>query len=306
MIVLSIIVLVLSILLVQSLHITSSWPPDRHRLLSRNTFVSSILIASGAGALLPKAAIASLSDVTVRLESSNDRVGLELMDVTIGSPPKPTVAIKRVISSSNKNLQPGMILLDSSSAAEVQQRIRQGPYPIDLTFRNLAAVGDAIADDGKPLVTAQDALDLARRNSGQIPTTETTPEYSITVLKAPDSSCKMQSRRNDILEFNYEARIGDANGIIYDSSATRGTGQPYQSVLGSGDILPGVDQGLYDMCPGEVRTLQIPPVLAYGQRGNKLFRIPPNSSLFWNVELVSVNSVRQGDSTTREELEGRE
>ena len=298
-----ILLLEIAVQVAQSLHLPSNGPAN-HGALSRRAFV---FIATGAGALSPDAAVAFSSDVTVRLQSPNDRVGLELMDVTIGSPPKPTVAIKRVVSSSNKNLQPGMILLDASSVAEVIQRIQQGPYPIDLTFRNLAAVGDAIADDGKPLVSAQDALDLARRNSGPPATTPSeSSTYTVNVLQGSDASCGIKSRRNDILEFNYEARIGDANGIVYDASATRGTGQPYQYVLGSGDILPGVDQGLYDMCPGEVRALQIPPMLAYGQRGSKLFRIPPNSSLHWKVELVSVNSVRQGDSRTREELEGRE
>jgi FKBP-type peptidyl-prolyl cis-trans isomerase len=85
----------------------------------------------------------------------------------------------------------------------------------------------------------------------------------------------------------------------------RGTGQPYQMVLGSGDMLPGVDLGLYDMCPGETRQLEIPAALAYGARGNKAFQIPPSSNLVWTVELVSINSIRPGDGRTREEMEGR-
>ena len=41
---------------------------------------------------------------------------------------------------------------------------------------------------------------------------------------------------------------GEAVVVVYDSSAQRGTGLPYQMVLGSGDMLPGVDQGLSMTC----------------------------------------------------------
>mmetsp|Transcript_27231 Transcript_27231/g.35107 ORF Transcript_27231/g.35107 Transcript_27231/m.35107 type:complete len:81 (+) Transcript_27231:80-322(+) len=73
-------------------------------------------------------------------------------------------------------------------------------------------------------------------------------------------------------------------------------------VLGSGDMLASVDQGLYDMSIGEIREIDIPSGLGYGNRGNKLFRIPPGARLFWTVELVSINTVREGDGRTREDM----
>jgi hypothetical protein len=130
------------------------------------------------------------------------------------------------------------------------------------------------------------------------------PVFTIDVLETPADSCNIKSRRNDLLEFNYEARIGDKNGRIYDASEIRGTGQPYAYVLGSGDLIPGVDQGLYDMCPGEVRALTIPPSIGYGPRGVNLFDIPPYTNIWWKVELVAVNFARQGDKRTREEIDG--
>jgi hypothetical protein len=143
---------------------------------------------------------------------------------------------------------------------------------VELTFSNLAVGGDAISDDGKPLVSSQDALDLARRTSrggaiseSDIAGTPAPSPFSITLLRDTEKYCNIPSRRNDVLEIRYQARLGGPDGIVYDSSATRGTGQPYQMVMGSGDMLPGVDQGLYDMCPGQVRGLQIPH-LSYVQR----------------------------------------
>ena len=70
-------------------------------------------------------------------------------------------------------------------------------------------------------------------------------------------------------------------------------------------MLAGVDLGLYDMCPGEVRRLTIPSRIAYGTRGNAAFHIPPHSDLEWTVELVAANSMRADSEYTRDELEGR-
>lgn len=274
---------------------------DRQRRIMGASLLSSVLYYPTTSAE------AKTGEITLVLQQPSDKVGLELYDVTIGTPPKSTVAIRRVLSN-NRFLQEGMVLVGYSSAAEVVQRVRSGPYPISLTFRNLAAAGDAIADDEKPLLTAQDALQLARRQSGEINANVIPgPAFAVTVLRPADGTCEMRSRRNDVLEINYEARVTNPdNGVVYDASASRGTGRPYQMVLGSGDMLPGVDQGLYEMCPGEVREIVIPPQLSYGPRGNKLFRIPPDSTLLWKVELVSVNDVRKGDTRTRSEIEGRE
>ena len=224
---------------------------------SRRFFVATAL-CGGLGFLTQVDPSLAQGDVEVVVEKRGERIGLELYDVTIGTPPRSVVAVRRIVAAMPKNYK----------------------------------------------LQAQDALDLARRTSSVPEGTGSLNAYGKTVLSGP-ATCKIQSRRLDVLEIMYEARIASSTGIIYDSSKFRGTGRPYQMVLGSGDMLPGVDQGLYDMCPGEMRLLQIPPVLGYGSRGNKMFQIPPDSTLFWKVKLVSINSVREGDPRTRDDMEGR-
>ena len=75
------------------------------------------------------------------------------------------------------------------------------------------------------------------------------------------------------------------NGTVFDNSYDRG--QPIEFILGSGQLIKGWELGLIGMKEGGKRRLVIPPELGYGAKGAGK-AIPPNATLLFEIELVSV------------------
>ena len=85
------------------------------------------------------------------------------------------------------------------------------------------------------------------------------------------------------LTVNYTGWLVDS-GIQFDTTVGK---QPFTFILGTGQVIPGWDQGLQGMKAGGKRTLIIPSGLAYGAQGAE-GTIPPNSALKFEVELLEV------------------
>jgi FKBP-type peptidyl-prolyl cis-trans isomerase len=76
-----------------------------------------------------------------------------------------------------------------------------------------------------------------------------------------------------------------SSGKKFDSSRDRG--EPFDVTIGSGNVIPGWEEGLLGMKVGGRRKLIIPPSLGYGAQGQPPV-IPPNATLYFTVEVLAI------------------
>ena len=106
---------------------------------------------------------------------------------------------------------------------------------------------------------------------------------------------------NQQISVHYEGKLPD--GTVFDASRPRG--QPFSFTLGKGQVIKGWDLGVEGMGIGEIRRLTIPPELGYGATGVGGV-IPPNATLIFEVELLSVsNPLTLGQMNSDELLEAQ-
>lgn len=82
---------------------------------------------------------------------------------------------------------------------------------------------------------------------------------------------------------HYTGYLGRMGGKMFDKS-----GQAFTFTLGVGEVIKGWDKGVGQMSLGEKALLTIGPKYAYGSKGSG-HKIPPNSTLVFEVELLDIN-----------------
>jgi peptidylprolyl isomerase len=68
-----------------------------------------------------------------------------------------------------------------------------------------------------------------------------------------------QAKQGDTVKIHYTGKLEDET--VFDSSVNR---EPLQFTIGAGKIIPGVEQGIIGMSPGESKTVKVSSDEAYG------------------------------------------
>jgi FKBP-type peptidyl-prolyl cis-trans isomerase FkpA len=87
----------------------------------------------------------------------------------------------------------------------------------------------------------------------------------------------------------YDPAGADSKGTRLGSSRDS-PGTPLTFRLGTNAVIPGFEQSVQSMQVGGVRRAIIPPTLAYGSGGSSDGRIPGNSWLVFEIELIAVTN----------------
>ncbi|HMS34093.1 MAG TPA: FKBP-type peptidyl-prolyl cis-trans isomerase [Ignavibacteria bacterium] len=97
-----------------------------------------------------------------------------------------------------------------------------------------------------------------------------------------------KAQNNKAVEVHYTGYLLD--GKVFDSSRDRN--EPIEFILGNKKVIAGWDEGIALMSIGDKYRLIIPPELAYGSKGAGNV-IPPNATLIFDTELISVSDPKE-------------
>lgn len=123
---------------------------------------------------------------------------------------------------------------------------------------------------------------------GEATTTDSGLQYAI--IEAGDGP---SPQPGDIVRVHYTGKL--AGGTVFDSSYDRE--KPIQFVVGMGQVIPGWDEAVQLLKAGDKARLVVPAELAYGEKGVGE-DIPPNSTLYFEMELLDVRPGENDPPTT--------
>ncbi|XP_010209317.1 PREDICTED: LOW QUALITY PROTEIN: peptidyl-prolyl cis-trans isomerase FKBP10 [Tinamus guttatus] len=111
------------------------------------------------------------------------------------------------------------------------------------------------------------------------------PPFLLEHLEVP-AACGRRAVTGDFVRYHYNGTLMD--GTLFDSSYSRN--HTYDTYIGKGYIIPGMDQGLQGVCVGERRRVVVPPHLAYGESGAG-DKIPGSAVLIFHVLIFDVHVI---------------
>jgi peptidylprolyl isomerase len=104
-----------------------------------------------------------------------------------------------------------------------------------------------------------------------------------------------QAKEGDLVKVHYTGNLED--GTEFDSSSDK---EPLEFTIGKGEVIPGFEQAVSGMSPGESKTVTVPPGQAYGQHKEEMVAVLERKDVPADIELAVGNhlevSQENGDS----------
>jgi FKBP-type peptidyl-prolyl cis-trans isomerase len=146
---------------------------------------------------------------------------------------------------------------------------------------NMSEVRESLLEANKKVITTEDQQinDLIARYGWEMKQTGTGLRYLI--YKSGKGTLTSTGK---VVKMNYEIRLitGD---VVYSSKETG----PKEFIVGRGGVESGLEEGILLLRQGDKAKLILPSYLAWGLTGDQ-DRIPPKSTLIYDVELLEVSN----------------
>lgn len=207
-------------------------------------------------------------------------------------PPKAHVAWQRIpVVSATPTMMAAADDDDGKHIAEEKATVASGSIAQVAGASRRAVLSGAAAAALSPLVAQADTVVDARKVG-------VTPGGVKYFTKVADTTCSpfnpCSPQKGDIVKLKYKSFL--SNGQMYDSSEGPGR-KPLAAKYGGGQMLPGWEEALDGMQMGQTRVIQVPPKMAYGEKGLSIttkdggseFLVPPNATLQFELTLVQVS-----------------
>jgi peptidylprolyl isomerase len=241
--------------------------------------VALTLAACGGGAPTQIPAVSSTAGEGGNLITTASGLKYEDLVVGAGVAPAPT---DMVTVHYTGTLQDGTVF-DAS-------RMHGGPisFPLNGVIKGWTEGVGSMKVGGTRKLVIPPELGYGSRAQGSIPANSTLT-FIVELLDVPKVKIEdtqvgtgAEAVPGKTLSVHYTGKL--ENGKVFDSSVGK---DPLTFVLGSGQLIPGFEQGVTGMKAGGKRVITIPPSLGYGEQGAGE-AIPPNSTLIFELELVDV------------------
>ncbi|KAG7279109.1 hypothetical protein CRUP_004052 [Coryphaenoides rupestris] len=109
-------------------------------------------------------------------------------------------------------------------------------------------------------------------------------DVKVVVTRAA-KNCTRKTVKGDYIRYHYNGTFQD--GSAFDSSYQRNS--TYNTYIGKGYVITGMDKSLEGLCTGERRRVTVPPHMAYGEQGIGDL-IPSSAVLIFDIHVIDFHN----------------